>query len=130
MSSASSRGPFWSLPLEELEVTERFVGGYGRARSAVMPVWGEGMENGELIERKNSDGKGKRWENEMAGDEKAVQQSEQISKQRKRRRQQFYWAEKNKQNGAWLVGGRRLRGYQGSAGLALPLHLVIGDLND
>ena len=38
MSPALSCGPLWSLALEELEVTERFGGGYGRERSAVMPA--------------------------------------------------------------------------------------------
>jgi len=36
---------------------------------------------------------GRRRENETVGDEKAVQQSEKISKQRKCRRQRFHWTE-------------------------------------
>lgn len=51
-------------------------------------------------------------------------------KQRTCCRQQFHWTEKNVQNWAWLVGGRRLQGPWGSAQLALPLHLVIWNLND
>lgn len=73
-------GPCRSLALQELEVTDL---GVVMAKGEQRCLPRERMEKGELIEHENSHGEDEWLEEAMVGDEKAVEQNKQISKQRK-----------------------------------------------